>query len=131
MERCVRENTFPFNIKQNVTNSSLWSSSMSAVYAGLCHTFSYPRPLSAEVNTKDFFYLEPGLSYRVLIHDPKFHHVVTNRLAFPRIWLQYQAGQNMGPGRYDLCGMTLTQHHLLNRQEQPCEEEEDYDFLQC
>ena len=32
---------------------------------------------------------------------------------------------------YEYNEITVTQHHLLNRPEQPCEEEEDYDFLQC
>ena len=134
VERCVRENTFPFNMKQNVMNSSLWSSSMAMVYAGLCHTFNYPRPLSADINTDSFlFYLDPSLSYRIIIHDPKFYHLVTNTIAFPRIWLEYKFGDDprLQPGHYQHCGILLTQHHLLNRPEQPCEEEEDYDFLKC
>ena len=69
----MRENTFPFNIKQNVMNSSFWSSSMAMVYAGLCHTFNYPHFLSADINTDSFlFYLDPSTSYRIIIHDPKF-----------------------------------------------------------
>ena len=27
--------------------------------------------------------------------------------------------------------ISVTEHHLLNRPEQPCEEKEDYDFLEC
>ena len=132
VKKCVREKTFALDIKQTVVNSSLWSSRMATVYAGLCHTFTYPLPLSSHIDTDSFlFYLDPDLSYRVLIHDPKFYHVVTNSLAFPRIWLDFESGLQARSGHYEHCGITLTQHHLLNRPEQPCEEEEDYDFLQC
>ena len=77
------------------------------------------------------FYLDPSLNYRVIFHDPKFYHLVSNILTFPRIWLEYKAGQNMKAGHYEWYYITVTQHHLLNRPEQPCEEEEQYDFLQC
>ena len=40
-------------------------------------------------------------------------------------------GQNLVAGTYDYYDISVTQHHLLNRPEQPCEEEEDYDFLEC
>ena len=46
----------------------------------------------------------------------------------------YQAGQNLQSGQFDYYDIILTEHHLLNRPDQPCEEEEeeeDYDFLQC
>ena len=132
VERCVRENTFPRSIKQNLMNSSLWSSSMATVYTGLCHTFNYPLPLSTQLNTESFlFYLETNVSYRLIIHDPKFYHIVMNNLAFPRVLLNYQSEKQLRPGHYEHCGLTLTQHHLLNRPEQPCEEAEDYNFLEC
>ena len=132
MMRCVEEKTFPFDIKQNVMNSSLWSSNMASVFAGLCHSFTYPDYLSSHFNTENFlFFLDPDLSYWVLIHDPKFYHVVTNSLVFPRVLLEYKTGMNNKADHYDDCGITLTHHHLLNRPEQPCKEEEDYDFLQC
>ena len=137
VERCVRENTFAMNIKQSVMNSSLWSSSMATVYAGLCHSFNYPRPLSAKGYAADhslLFYLDPSLNYRVLIHDPKFYHIVSNSLVFPRIFFNFESEKPLRSGHYQDCEITLTQHHLLDRPEQPCEEEheeEDYDFLQC
>ena len=37
----------------------------------------------------------------------------------------------MVAGTYDYYEITVTEHQLLNRPEQPCEEEEEYDFLQC
>ena len=45
--------------------------------------------------------------------------------------MQYKAGQNLVAGTYDYYQITVTEHHLLNRPEQSCEEEEDYDFLGC
>ena len=50
---------------------------------------------------------------------------------FPRIFLQYKSGQNLEAGHFDYYDISLTEHHLLNRPEQPCEEQEDYDFLKC
>ena len=37
----------------------------------------------------------------------------------------------MKAGFYEYNEITVTEHHLLNRAEQPCREEEDYDFLKC
>ena len=66
-----------------------------------------------------------------MIHDPKFYHIVIKNTVFPRILLNYKAGQNMEAGTFDAYQITVTENHLLNRPEQPCEEEEDYDFLEC
>ena len=111
----------------------LWSSHMDIVYLGLCHTFIYPNKTVKDRN-HSIFYLNPGLSYRIMIHDPKFYISVRKRGIYPRILLQYKSGQNIQAGNYELHEISLTEHHLLNRPEQPCEEgeeEEDYDFLQC
>ena len=75
------------------------------------------------------FYLDPNISYKVIIHDPQFYHILPVSLVFPRIWLDYKAGQK--PGHFNYFDITVTQRHLLNRPEKPCEEEEDYDFLEC
>ena len=37
----------------------------------------------------------------------------------------------MKAGHFQRFEISLTEHRLLNRPEQPCEEEEDYDFLKC
>ena len=37
----------------------------------------------------------------------------------------------MHAGHFNFFEISVTEHHLLNRPEQPCEEEEDYDFLEC
>ena len=47
------------------------------------------------------------------------------------MFVQYKAEQDMKLGYYESYSITITEHQLLNRPEQPCEEEEDYDFLQC
>ena len=140
---CVRSNTFSFNEslkdarfnmarRESVMSDAMWSPIMDTVYYGTCHTFQYPDKVFADMVSDGFlFYLDPSLSYRIIFHDPKFYHVVSNTLTFPRIWLEYKAGQNMKAGHYEWYYITVTQHHLLNRPEQPCEEEEQYDFLQC
>ena len=45
--------------------------------------------------------------------------------------MQYTTGQNFKAGYFDYYEIKVTEHHHLNRPKQPCEEEEDYDFLQC
>ena len=132
----MRENTIPLNstIKDNFMNVSLWSSYMATVFFGMCHTFKYPQKIQADQGSSynsSLFYLDPHLNYRIMIHDPKFYHILVKHSVFPRVWLEYKAGQNMEPGHYDYYEISVTEHHLLNRPEQPCEEEEDYDFLQC
>ena len=77
------------------------------------------------------FYLDPDLNYRVFIHDPSFYLILERGQVFPRILLEYKRKRNMQGGYYEGYFITVTEHHLLNRPEQPCEEEEDYDFLQC
>ena len=77
------------------------------------------------------FFLNPELSYRIIIHDPSFYHIVERGEIFPRIWLEYKASRDMQAGHYEGYFLSVTEHHLLNRPEQPCEEEEDYDFLAC
>ena len=115
-----------------VMDPSMWSSKMATVYYGMCHTFIFADNLRADMISDGLlFFLDPELSYRIIFHDPKFYHVVSNTFTFPRIWLEYQAGKNMVPGNYEWYYISVTEHHLLNRPEQPCEEEEQYDFLQC
>ena len=130
----MKEKTFPLNstLKQTMMNSSLWMSDMAMVYYGLCHTFRNPVKLKAMAQaTAGSFYLNPNLTQRVIIHDPLFYHILSNALVFPRVWLEYKPGQNMKPGHYEWFEISVTEHHLLNRPEQPCEEAEDYDFLKC
>ena len=134
----MRENTLALNstIKQEVMEEALWSSYMASVLYGMCHTFLFPRKVEANQLTtttiqSSVFFLDPSLNYRIIIHDPKFYHILTKFGIFPRIWLEYKTGQNMQAGNYEFSEITVIEHHLLNRPEQPCEEEEDYDFLQC
>ena len=77
------------------------------------------------------FYLDPDLNYRVFIHDPSFYLILERGQVFPRIMLEYKRNRDMQGGYYEGYFITVTEHNLLNRPEQPCEEEEDYDFLQC
>ena len=132
----MRENTIPLNstIKDNYMNVSLWSSYMATIPFGMCHTYIYPEKITADQRSDlnhAVFNLDPSLNYRIIIHDPKFYHILARNGIFPRIWLEYKAGENMRPGYYEIYEITVTEHHLLNRPEQPCEEGEDYDFLEC
>ena len=108
-------------------NPSLWSSYLASVYNGMCHTFNNPKKVKAGVYGGQF-YLDPNITYKVMIHDPQFYHILINSLSFPRIWLEYKGQQ---PGHFNFFDITVTQHHLLNRPEKPCEEAENYNFLEC
>ena len=102
---------------------------MASMYLGMCHTFTYKNKENTDEST-NLFVLDPTLNYRIFIHDPKFYHLVIKSL-FPRILLEYKKGKNIEAGTYDFYEISVTEHNLLNRPEQPCEEEEDYNFLEC
>ena len=137
----MKNQTFPLEavIKQEdrrgyMMDESLWSSDMALVFFGLCHTFIYPEKITADQSTtvnSTTFYLDPGINYRIFIHDPKFYHILIKNDIFPRIFLQYKVGGNLEAGTYDYYEISVTEHRLLNRPEQPCEEDEDYEFLSC
>ena len=104
---------------------------MALVFFGVCHTFTYPDQPDKD-RTYSTFYLNPGLNYRIFIHDPKFYLPVVKSGIFPRMFVHYKSEKDTEPGYYEAHEISVTEHHLLNRPEQPCEEEEeDYDFLQC
>ena len=131
----MKEKTFSLNSTSLVLPemSQMWSSSMASVMYGYCHTFTHPHKIGSDSfnDGGGIFILYPHLNYRVFIHDPKFYHSVANPLALPRIWLEYRINQTNVPGFYELVFITVTEHHLLNREEEPCEEEEEYNFLDC
>ena len=115
-------------------DESLWTSDMALIFFGVCHSLIYPHKISADhrdVVNSSTFYLDPSINYRIFIHDPKFYLLLSKNGIFPRIFLQYKSGQNLEAGQFDYYEISVTEHRLLNRPEQPCEEEEDYDFLQC
>lgn len=86
------------------------------------------------------FMLDPELSYRVLFHDPRYFLMASNPLVFPRIWKEYKAIQYLLPnllwqcplfpsqanstnkaGNFEWLYISVTEHQLLNREEQPCQ----------
>ena len=115
-------------LDRGYTNSSLWTSYMATIFLGMCHTFTYQNDVDNDEST-NMFLLDPDLNYRILIHDPKYYHVLAKSL-FPRIWLEYNRKIIEG-GTFNYLEISVTEHQLLNRPEQPCEEAEDYDFLKC
>ena len=142
MADCVREKTFPRNTSikdvghsfpfQSLMKESMWRSRLVMVPFGFCHTFQYPDNIGADFHQDSFYFLlSTDFNYRIIIHDPLFYHFMFNSMIFPRIWIEYKMGENLKPKHFEQIGITVTEHHLLNRPEQPCEEEEDYDFLKC
>ena len=101
---------------------------MATIFLGMCHTFRYHKIDDNDESTNTFL-LDPNLNYRILIHDPKYYHLLWKGL-IPRIWVDYNSG-NLEAGTFDYLEISVTEHQRINRPEQPCEEEEDYDFLEC
>ena len=116
-------------LDRGYTNSSLWTSYMATIFLGMCHTFTYQNEDEENDESINMFLLDPKLNYKIFIHDPKYYHLLQKSL-FPRIWLDHN-GKNMEAGTFNYLEISVVEHHLLNRPEQPCEEEEDYDFLKC
>ena len=140
---CIKERTFSINdtIKTafhditnltSVMNPLYWKLNFGSPYLGMCHTFIYTTKLKADMLSDGVvFQLDPDLSYKVIIHDPKYFLMASNPLVFPRIWREYKA-QDLEPNKFDWLYISLTEHRLLNRPDQPCEEDiPDYDFFAC
>merc|ERR1711915_192629 len=97
----------------------------------MCYTFSYKAKLKADMLTDGLvFQLDPKLSYRIIIHDPNYLLMASNPLVFPRIWQDYKA-QDLQPGKFEWLYISLTEHRLLNRDDQPCDENPDYSYIAC
>ena len=136
---CVDEKTFSLNdtikggyhdilLKNSIFNPKFWMSNMG--HKGMCHTFLYPFKLKADL-ARDLlmFVLDPSLDYGVFIHDPNYFTISSNPLAFPRILKQLN---DLKEQSYELLYISLTEHHLLNRDDQPCEDSvPDYNFMKC
>ena len=140
---CIEEKTYSLNdtIKsafhdimqpKSIMNASHWSQNFGSPYLGMCHTFIYPKKLKADMLADGLvFQLDPELSYKVILHDPKYLLMASNPLVFPRIWREYKS-RDLKPNKFEWLYISLTEHRLLNRPDQPCEEDiPDYDFMEC
>ena len=98
---CYDDNTYKLNetiveayhhvekMNDVLKNTSNWIMNKGNVFLGQCHTFQYPHNLQADaVSDGILFTLHTSLSYRVLIHDPKYYLLVTQPKIFPRIYFQ-------------------------------------------
>ena len=79
-----------------------------------------------------WFTFEPGLTYDVFIHDPKYYLATLNPAAYPHIRLKRKPTLPINESRnFDLLYVRETKHVKLNRAEYPCQEGEEYDFRRC
>lgn len=109
---------------------ALWRSTLGTVYMGHCYSFTLSEDLQADmVHDSLVFGLDVGLSYRVFLHDPQYHHFVSNPLVFPRLWRDYRTKTLLGS--FEWLYISVTQHEKINRPDQPCEEREEYSLLTC
>ena len=70
---------------------------MATTWFGMCHTFTYENK-----ENREHFSLDPTLNYRIMIHDPKFYHILPKSL-FPRVLLDYTAGGGGGLRLHGVC----------------------------
>ena len=123
----------------DLNNMTFWSSTMENTAIGMCHTFTYPDKVAADMmNDAIYFSLDTNLrcpthlvqslrlvtdqcySYKVYLHDPKYHYLVRNPLISPRIFRHFK-DITSSAGTYEWLYITVTEHHKLNRKTQPCE----------
>lgn len=143
VQDCIRAKTFNFtdtikNAYHDATDPKVlmseeqWIPNFGSPYLGMCHTFLYETQLRADM-MKDgiFFRLDPNLSYKVIIHDPRFFLMTSNPLVFPRIWKEYKKN-SLKANKFSWLYISLTEHRLLNRPEKQCQDTSDgYDFISC
>ena len=139
---CIQQKTFSINDTVisafhdltnpvSVMNEKYWTRNFGCPFLGMCHTFIFPTKLKADMLEDGvIFQLNPELSYKVIIHDPKYYLMASNPLVFPRIWREYKA-QDIEPNKFEWLYISETDHKLLNRPEQPCEENPSYDYITC
>ena len=123
----------------DLKNLTFWSSTIENMWVGMCHTFIYPDKVAADMmNDAIYFSLNTNLrcptylvqslrlvtdqcfSYKVYLHDPKYHYLVRNPLVSPRIFRHYK-DITSAAGTYEWLYITVTEHRKLNRKTQPCE----------
>ena len=76
----------------------------------------------SQVSYSSHLVIETGqcFSYKVYLHDPKYHYLVRNPLVSPRIFRHYK-DITSAAGTYEWLYITVTEHRKLNRKNQPCE----------
>ena len=116
--------------KNDKKDPALWKETMGTVYMGRCYSFTLSENLQADmVEDALVFGLDVRLAYRVFLHDPHYHHFVSNPLVFPRLWRDYRPDTLLGT--FEWLYISVTHHEKMNLAEQPCQEGEEYSLLQC
>ena len=139
---CIRSRTFSLNdtIKtafydltslKSLKVEKFWRENFGSPYLGMCHTFHATIKLKADM-MKDglIFQLDPELSYKIYIHDPKYYLMAANPLVYPRIFRDYKA-KDLYANRLEWLYISVTEQRKLNRPDQPCEEDPEYDYIAC
>ena len=109
-----------------------WRTDISAVYLGRCHTLQFPEAVGSLLD--DYLLtisFNQSLSYDIFMHDPKYFFTTLNPAAFPHIRIKRKPLQNETDRNYDFLYVSQTKHSKLNRDDYPCEEDDQYNFRQC
>ena len=138
LEECVKKYTFAledvlnsssqmtFSKKTNVLevteviNSSLWTSRMTDVYNGMCHTLTYDKNLNKEA----YLFIRLNDNFTVFLHDPKFFVFKDNFLFIPFLKLD-------DVFRKEFSILATTKKRMKRESKFDCNQDENYNFENC
>ena len=131
LEETVKNAIHSYVDPKSLMNKTYWSTYLSVTAYGKCHVLKYEQPFSADFETDSLtLFLNPELSYRIYIHDPKYFFTTHNMLTIPQASTRKHYDSKKFKG-LDYFPLVITERNNINRQEQPCEEDVDYDFTDC
>ena len=116
----------------NLNNSKFWSSDFTQPELGTCHTFHHPlseADITVSRAPQFFFTLIASISHNIFIHDPKFFMLMVNPYTIPQI--ENVVGK---PGKNAVLKwqyISTTKHIKKNLASHVCNEDPDYNFLDC
>ena len=139
--KCIQEKTYQLNETlldafdgmkdpKTLLNLTYWTSYMTVTVFGNCYTLKYQQYFSADFELHSIWlYFHPDLVYDVYFHDPNYF-LITNNLAFPQARIR-KTRNTQTDLDFDFLPIVVTERRNINRPEQPCEEDLDYDFMSC
>ena len=138
MEDCVNKYTFALDDVLNssswwtyskktfvleateVINSSLWTSRMTEVYNGMCHTLFYDKNINKETSLN----IRLNLNFTVFLHDPKFFVFKDTSLFIPFLKLD-------DVFRKEFNILATTKKRMTRDSKFDCNPDENYNFDNC
>ena len=108
----------------NILQSKYWMEELSFFLFGKCHSLKNYVPLTTNIWSISF---NRSLNYIVMIHDPKYFMMTANPETVPMIFLDFDRQDD---GQI-VAFLKVVKHINLDRPEQPCSDNDDYNFTAC